>query len=80
MKKILTNYLVFILLVSCGQNEHWRTISPNGLDGQFNDILFINDSTGWIVGSKMEMSLKNQEAAMNYNRANWTHRQLRKRL
>jgi photosystem II stability/assembly factor-like uncharacterized protein len=61
MKKILTNYLVLILLVSCGQDEHWRTISPKGLDGQFNDILFINDSTGWIVGSKMELSLKNQD-------------------
>ena len=64
MKKILTNYIVLILLVSCGQDEHWRTISPKGLEGKFNDILFISDSTGWIVGGKMEMSLKNQEAVI----------------
>lgn len=62
MKKILTTYIVFILLVACGQDERWQTISPKGLEGKFNDMLFINDSTGWIVGSKMEMSLKNQDA------------------
>lgn len=62
MKKVLTTYIVLSLLVSCGQDEHWRTISPKGLYGQFNDILFTNDSTGWIVGSKMEFSLKNQDA------------------
>lgn len=64
MKKILTNYLVFIFLVSCGQDDHWQTLSPKGLEGKFNDIKFINDSTGWIGGSKMEMSLKNQDAVV----------------
>lgn len=62
MKKTLTTYIILSLLVSCGQDEHWRTISPKGLEGRFNDILFTNDSTGWIVGSKMELSLKNQDA------------------
>lgn len=64
MKKFLTNYVIFILLVSCGHNPHWREISPKGLEGQFNDILFIDDSIGWIVGNKIAMSLKNQDAVI----------------
>lgn len=64
MKKILTCYIAFIFPVSCGHDDHWLTVSPKGLDGQFNDILFINDSTGWIVGSKMELSLENQDAVI----------------
>jgi hypothetical protein len=45
-------------------DERWQTISSKELQGQFNDILFMDSTTGWIVGNKMEMPLKNQAAVI----------------
>jgi hypothetical protein len=57
MKKIALPIILSILF-SCNGNTHWTKFNANGIPYQgesYKDIVFINDSVGYLGGSKMTL-------------------------
>jgi hypothetical protein len=57
MKKIALP-IILLILFSCNGNTHWTKFNANGIPDQgesYKDIVFINDSVGYLGGSKVTL-------------------------